>query len=233
MTGRIHSVQTLGTVDGPGVRFVLFLQGCPLRCHCCHNPDTWDVQGGYEASAEEIFKKVTRYRAYYGTDGGLTVSGGEPLLQAEFCTELFSLCKKAGIHTALDTSGCLWNEKIAALLEVTDLCLLDHKMPTEEKYRSHVGCAMQKAEAFLHELNTRNIPTWLRRVIITGINDTVEETKQLFALQNAYPCVEKVELLPFRTLCASKYENMGIPFPFGDKPQTTSAQITALLQEIE
>ena len=231
--GRIHSIQTLGTVDGPGVRFVLFLQGCPLRCACCHNPDTWDVHGGSEVSAQEILQKLTRYRAYFGKDGGLTVSGGEPLLQARFVTELFALCKKQGIHTALDTSGCLWSDEIASLLEVTDLCLLDHKMPDDARYRAHVGCGIKPVEHFLAQLEARAIPTWLRRVIITGINDGVQDTKALFALKNTHTCVEKVELLPFRNLCSAKYESLGIPFPFGDKPQTTAAQIEALLAAIK
>ena len=233
MTGRIHSVQTLGTVDGPGVRFVLFMQGCPLRCACCHNPDTWDVQGGREVTPEEIFAQITRYRAYFGKDGGVTVSGGEPLLQPEFLCELFALCKKAGVHTALDTSGCLWNDRIAALLALTDLCLLDHKMPNGASYRQFAGCDIAPVERFLAELNARGIPTWLRRVIITGLSDGVEDTKALFSLQNAYPCVEKVELLPFRTLCTSKYEKLGIPFPLAGVPPTTQQQLDALLAAVK
>jgi pyruvate formate lyase activating enzyme len=229
MLGRIHSVQTLGTVDGPGVRFVLFMQGCPLRCACCHNPDTWDVHAGREVTPEEILAQIKRCRPYFGEAGGVTVSGGEPLLQPEFVRELFLLCKKEGIHTALDTSGCLYNEHIAALLEVTDLCLLDHKMPNGASYKQFVGCDIAPVEHFLQILNERCIPTWLRRVIITGITDGAEDTRALFSLQNAYPCVEKVELLPFRTLCISKYEKMGIPFPLAGKPQTTEAQIKALL----
>lgn len=226
--GRIHSIQTLGTLDGPGVRFVLFLQGCPLRCDFCHNPDTWNCDDGHEESAAEILKKLTRFRPYFGNEGGITVSGGEPLLQAAFVAELFALCKKEGIHTALDTSGCLWNEEVATLLSLTDLCLLDHKMPNGAKYRAHIGCDIAPVEHFLQELNARQIPTWLRRVIITGINDTEADTKQLLALKNAHPCVKKIELLPFRTLCTAKYKALGIPFPFGDKPATTPAQIAAL-----
>ena len=233
MLGRIHSVQTLGTVDGPGVRFLLFMQGCPLRCACCHNPDTWSLAGGLEQSAGEIFEKITRYRPYFGKNGGLTVSGGEPLLQAAFLRELFALCKKNGIHTALDTSGCLWNEDVAALLELTDLCLLDHKMPNGASYRQNVGCDIAPVERFLRELDLRGIPTWLRRVIITGITDGVEDTKALFSMQNAYPCVKKVEPLPFRTICISKYEALGIPFPLAHVPQTTPAQIAALLAAVK
>ena len=232
MLGRIHSVQTLGTVDGPGVRFVLFLQGCPLRCACCHNPDTWSLGGGEEQSAADILKKLTRYRAYFKNGGGITVSGGEPLLQAPFVRELFTLCKKEGIHTALDTSGCIWNDEIAALLEVTDLCLLDHKMPTDAQYRALVGCSVAAPERFLSELETRGIKTWLRRVIIPAVNDTASATQSLFDLQKAYTCVEKIELLPFRKLCTAKYESLGIPFPLADTPEATKAQIDALLSQI-
>lgn len=233
MTGRIHSVQTLGTVDGPGVRFVLFMQGCPLRCHCCHNPDTWDVTGGKDVSVDDIFAQITRYRAYFGAAGGLTVSGGEPLLQAAFVRELFTRCRAAGIHTALDTSGCVWNEDVARLLDVTDLCLLDHKMPNDETYRRYVGCSISPVLRFLDELQARRIPTWLRRVIIPGITDSVEDTKALFALRAHYACIEKIELLPFRKLCTTKYEEMGIPFPFGDVPPANATAVDALVAACE
>ena len=233
MTGRIHSIQTLGTVDGPGVRFVLFMQGCPLRCAFCHNPDTWDVAGGKEMTAAEIAKKATRYKAYFGKEGGITVSGGEPLIQAAFVRELFALCKKEGLHTALDTSGCIWNEEVEKLLEVTDLVLLDHKMPDEARYREHIGCGANAPERFLSELNARAIPTWIRRVIVTGVNDSVEDNRALYALKNAHPCIKKIELLPFHKLCYTKYEQMGIPFPFGNKPATTAAQIEVILKGLE
>ena len=206
MTGRIHSIQTLGTVDGPGVRFLVFMQGCPLRCAYCHNPDTWDARGGKEMDATEIAKKATRYRAYFGKEGGITVSGGEPLLQAGFVRELFTLCKKAGLHTALDTSGCIWNDEVEKLLEVTDLVLLDHKMPDEQRYRAHIGCGIAVPERFLDELNARGIPTWIRRVIVTGVNDTPADNRALFALKDTHPCVKRIELLPFHKICYTKYE---------------------------
>ncbi|MBO7342160.1 MAG: pyruvate formate lyase-activating protein [Clostridia bacterium] len=233
MLGRIHSIQTLGTVDGPGVRFLVFMQGCPLRCGFCHNPDTWDMAGGREISAEELCQKALRYRAYFGSEGGITVSGGEPLLQADFVHELFTLCKKAGLHTALDTSGCIWNTEVEKLLSVTDLVLLDHKMPDDKRYRAHVGCGINAPLRFLDELNARGIDTWLRRVIVTGVNDTVEDNRALFALQHTHQCVKKIELLPFHKICYTKYEQMGIPFPFGDKPATSKAQIEAILQALE
>ena len=228
MIGRINSIQTLGTVDGPGVRFVLFMQGCPLRCAYCHNPDTWDLAGGEEVSAEEIFKKVKRYREYFGKDGGITASGGEPTAQADFVRELFTLCKAEGIHTALDTSGCIWNDKVERLLEVTDLCLLDYKMCNADDYENYTRCKKESVDSFLSELQKRSIDTWLRQVIVKGINDSAESVKYLYDVADSYHCVKKVELLKFRKLCAPKYENLGIEFPFGDKPETTAEDISAL-----
>lgn len=228
MTGRIHSIQTLGTVDGPGVRFVLFMQGCPLRCGFCHNPDTWDFSAGTEVTPDEIMEKVLRYCEYFGEDGGITVSGGEPLSQAEFVTELFTLCKQNGIHTVLDTSGSVWNSSVEKLLSVTDMCLLDYKMTDNESYLRHIGCDIGRVENFLGELQKRNIRTWLRQVIVSGINDTAESVGRLYALADAHPCVEKTELLKFRKICSPKYENMGIVFPFGDIPETTDEQIEKL-----
>ncbi|MBE6837962.1 MAG: pyruvate formate lyase-activating protein [Ruminococcus sp.] len=228
MTGRIHSIQTLGTVDGPGVRFVLFMQGCPLRCGFCHNPDTWDFSAGTEVTPDEIMGKVLRYREYFGEDGGITVSGGEPLSQAEFVTKLFTLCKQNGIHTVLDTSGSVWNSSVEKLLSVTDMCLLDYKMTDNESYLRHIGCDIGRVENFLGELQKRNIRTWLRQVIVSGINDTAESVGRLYALADAHPCVEKTELLKFRKICSPKYENMGIVFPFGDIPETTDEQIEKL-----
>ena len=232
MTGRINSIQTLGTVDGPGVRFVLFMQGCPLRCAYCHNPDTWDFAGGEEVSAEEIFEKVKRYREYFGKDGGITVSGGEPTAQADFVRELFELCKSVGIHTALDTSGCIWNEKIEKLLEVTDLCLLDYKMCNADDYEKYTRCKKESVDLFLSELQKRSIDTWLRQVIVKGINDSAESVKYLYGVAESHPCVKKVELLKFRKLCAPKYENLGIEFPFGNLPETKAEDISAIMSAI-
>ena len=232
MTGRINSIQTLGTVDGPGVRFVLFMQGCPLRCAYCHNPDTWDFSGGSEASATEIFEKVKRDRDYFGEEGGVTVSGGEPTMQADFVRELFELCKNEGIHTALDTSGCLWNDKIEKLLSVTDLCLLDYKMTNGADYLRYTKCEKVAVDKFLSELEARNIDTWLRQVIVRGINDNAESVKYLYDVADRHSCVKKVELLKFRKLCAPKYENLGIEFPFGNIEPTSDSDIKRLLEAV-
>lgn len=228
MTGQIHSIQSLGTVDGPGVRCVVFFQGCPLRCACCHNPDAWDKTGGREMEADQLVKQVSRYRSYFGEKGGVTLSGGEPLLQARFAAELFRKWKTAGIHTALDTSGCLWNEDVDDLLSVTDLVLLDHKYGNEEDCYRYTGGHLTQTQRFLTELDKRNIPTWLRRVIIPGKNDDETATRALYRLAATTPCVEKVELLPFRKLCAEKYTALGIPFPLADTPEPTEDTMVRL-----
>lgn len=221
MTGRIHSFQSLGTVDGPGVRCVVFMQGCPLRCACCHNPDTWDFSGGEEVEADELVEKIVRFKSYI-RNGGVTVSGGEPLMQAEFVAELFRKLKTLGIHTALDTSGCVWNEKVDGLLEYTDLVLLDYKYANPDDYLRYTKCEQEKAEDFLRKLDERKISTWLRRVIIPNLNDDEASAYQLKALVEKYKCIEKTELLPFRKLCMEKYNSMGIPFPLADTPEPSA-----------
>lgn len=228
MIGRIHSLQSLGTVDGPGVRFVVFLQGCNLRCGCCHNPDTWSVSGGTEFETDEILEKALRCREYFGKDGGITVSGGEPLLQAKFVTELFAKCREAGISTCLDTSGSILNDLASALLDVTDRVLLDIKYTTDKDYTENVGCSIKKPLAFLHELEIRGIPTWLRQVTIPTKTDDPENILRLREIANSHKCVEKVELLPFRKICQMKYDTLGIPFPFGHLPEPNDATLTEL-----
>ena len=234
MTGRIHSFQSLGTVDGPGVRCVVFMQGCPLRCICCHNPDTWDFSGGEETDTDALVRKIRRFSAYFGAKGGVTVSGGEPLMQAEFVTELFAKLKSVGIRTALDTSGCVWNNAAAELLAVTDLALLDHKYADPADYRRFTGAEQESAERFLSELEARSVPTWLRRVIIPGKSDSEQSVRALNRLANRFSCIRKVELLPFRNFCAEKYTAMGIPFPLADtRPpaQDVMDRLNALLDE--
>ena len=233
--GRIHSIQTLGTVDGPGVRFVAFLQGCPLRCGCCHNPDTWAPDGGEEMTAARLVAQAGRYRAYFGNKGGITLSGGEPLLQAAFVREVFTLCREGGIHTCLDTSGCILTDEVRAALARTDRVLLDIKYTNDDAYRAYVGCAYDGVREFLAYLNEQGIPTTLRQVIIPTINDTAESVTALRDLAAAHPCVDGVELLPFRKICQVKYDQMGLEFPFGHLPEPSAEQmqkLNALLQPI-
>lgn len=219
INGKIHSIQSLGTVDGPGVRFVVFLQGCPLRCSCCHNPDTWDLDGGTFHTPLEIVEKAERFKDYFGKTGGITLSGGEPLIQADFCREVFTICKERGIGTCLDTSGCVLDESVKKLLEVTDRVLLDVKYTNNEDYLKYVGCSMEKSLDFLCYLNEKKIPTTLRQVIIPTINDTEENFEKLREISKKYSCIDKNELLPFRKICQTKYDEMKIKFPFGHLPE--------------
>lgn len=212
--GKIHSFQSLGTVDGPGIRFVVFMQGCNLRCSCCHNPDTWDMANGREYNAEEVASRVERYKEYFGADGGITVSGGEPLLQSEFVIELFRICRQKGIHTCLDTSGCILNDKVKSLLGYTDYILLDVKYTDNDRYLKYVGCSIEKPIEFLKYIDSVSIPTTIRQVIIPEINDSLDDMLKLKALIGGYKCVKKIELIPFKKLCVTKYETLGIDFPF-------------------
>ena len=228
MTGRVHSIQSLGTVDGPGVRFVAFLQGCPLRCGCCHNPDTWELTGGTPYTAEALVQKATRFTEYFGETGGITLSGGEPLLQADFVYEVFALCGERGIHTCLDTSGCVLNEAVRRVLTVTDRVLLDIKYTDDVSYRAHVGCGLQAPLDFLAELEARRIPTTLRQVIIPTLNDTAQNVLALKAIADSHACVDKVELLPFRKVCQVKYDALGLPFAFGHLPEPSGENMQQL-----
>ncbi len=212
--GQVHSIQSLGTVDGPGLRFVVFLQGCNLRCKCCHNPDTWEMQSEKTFAAEEIVEKATKYREYFGERGGITLSGGEPLLQPEFCLEVFRLCHEKGINTCLDTSGSILNDSIKKLLTETDRVLLDIKYTDDELYRENVGCSLQKPMEFLSYLDEQKIPTTLRQVIIPTLNDNDENIEKLNAIVRKYTCIDKVEVLPFKKICQTKYDSMKIVFPF-------------------
>ncbi len=214
--GKIHSIQTLGTLDGPGVRFVVFTQGCNLRCHCCHNPDTWDMSGGAEVTPGEIVEKAKKYRGYFGEKGGITISGGEPLLQPDFVYELFKLCKSDRINTCLDTSGSVLNDKVLEVLSVTDRVLLDVKYTDDESYRKYVGCDLSRVLDFLQILQETNIPTTIRQVVIPGINDSDENYIKLKKIVDSHSCIDKTELLPFRKICITKYEKMGLEFPFKD-----------------
>ena len=228
IVGSIHSIQSLGALDGEGVRFVVFTQGCNLRCGCCHNPDTWDINGGQQISAEEIVKKAVRYKEYFGKSGGITVSGGEPLMQPEFVKEIFSLCHEQGINTCLDTSGSILNNHVLDLLDNTDRVLLDIKYTSNEKYKMFVGCSLDAVLNFLTVLQEKSIPTTLRQVIIPTLNDDLESITELKKIARKFSCVDKTELLPFKKICSVKYEQLGIDFRFKDIPSPDSKTVGQL-----
>ena len=216
MIGKIHSFQSLGTLDGPGVRFVVFTQGCNLRCGCCHNPDTWDMNNAKEIDTNEIIKKVIRYKEYFGTQGGITVSGGEPLLQPNFVRELFIKAHEENINTCLDTSGSILNDDVKELLEHTDYVLLDLKYTSNELYNKYVGCSLNNVLDFLKYLNEINKHTIIRQVIIPSLNDSKEDILKLKEITKEYKCIKKIELLPFKKICEVKYKNMNLDFKFKD-----------------
>lgn len=218
LKGYVSSIQSMGTLDGPGVRYVVFLQGCNLHCGCCHNPETQSLSGGTQYTAEEIVKRAERYKSYFGKEGGITLSGGEPILQAEFAKEIFAKCKARGINTCLDTSGSILTDGVKSLLKVTDFVLLDIKYPTDELYREYVGCSIDKPLKFLNYLNEQGILTTLRQVIIPTLNDTDESISFLKGLKDKYKNIDKIELLPFKKICQTKYDSMEINFPFENIP---------------
>lgn len=230
--GRIHSFQSMGTLDGPGVRFVAFLQGCPLRCKCCHNPDTWEVNAGETFTASQVAQRASRFRTYFGKEGGITLSGGEPLMQPAFVQEVFRLCHEAGIHTCLDTSGCILDEAVKAALAHTDRILLDVKYATDALYQENAGCSLQSVLRFLAYVNERRIPVTLRQVIIPTVNDDLDNLHRLKEIARAHACVDKVELLPFRKICQVKYDRMQLAFPFGHLPEADAALMQRLNEEL-
>lgn len=228
IVGQVHSIQSLGTVDGPGLRFVVFLQGCNLRCKCCHNPDTWDMNGEKHFTAEEIVEKAKKYKEYFGKKGGITISGGEPILQADFACEVFRLCHENSINTCLDTSGSILNDNVKKLLSETDRVLLDIKYTNDADYLQNVGCSLEKPMEFLEYLNEKQIPTTIRQVVIPTINDNEENIEKLNEIVKQYPCVDKVELLPFKKICQTKYDSMKIEFPFGNMDTPTKETMNNL-----
>ena len=226
--GQVHSIQSLGTVDGPGLRFVVFLQGCNLRCKCCHNPDTWDIKSEKQFTAEEIVERAIKYKEYFGEKGGITISGGEPILQADFCYEIFKLCHENGINTCLDTSGSIFNDSVKKLLTETDRVLLDIKYTNNNDYLENVGCSLEKPLEFLEYLNETKIPTTIRQVIIPTINDSEENIEKLNGIVQNHTCIDKFELLPFKKICQTKYDNMKIEFPFGHLDTPTKETMNKL-----
>ncbi len=230
MNGKIQSFQSLGTVDGPGIRYVVFMQGCNLRCICCHNPETWDLNAGKEYSVDEVIKRVLKYKPYM-KKGGVTVTGGEPLIQIDFLIELFKRLKELNIHTALDTSGFGNHSKLEELFKYTDLILCDVKFNNDEDYKKYTGHGITEVLSFLDVADKCNVPVWIRRVIIPNISDTKDSILDMKELLSKYNNIEKYELLPFRKLCLEKYEELGIEFKLKDTPEMDEIN-TKKLQEL-
>ena len=219
LTGRIHSVESMGLVDGPGIRTVIFLQGCRLRCRYCHNPDTWAMESGkaMELQPRELVERLVRFKPYYSAGGGVTFSGGEPLLQPEFLRTALELCREEGIHTCLDTAGCGLGD-YQAILRHTDLVLLDVKHYTPQGYRDITGSSMEAFETFRAAVREAGIPLWVRHVVVPGLTDSPGHLAGLEEYLADWPNLERVELLPYHTLGVYKYRALNIPYSLEGVP---------------
>lgn len=219
IVGRIHSVESFGSVDGPGVRYIYFLHGCPLRCQYCHNPDTWGSNKYQELTPQAALKQALKYKTYWGKKGGITISGGEPLIQIDFLIELFKLAKKAGVHTCIDTSGgCFTKEepffsKFEELMQYTDLLLVDMKQINNEKHIALTGKDNKPVLEMLKYLSDINKPIWIRHVLVPERSDYDEDLIQLDAFIQTLQNVERVEVLPYHTLGTFKWKELGIDYP--------------------
>ena len=229
--GYVHSFESLGAVDGPGLRFVVFLQGCPLRCAYCHNPDTWEFCQNQPYTPEQAVQKAMRYAPYWKRGGGVTLSGGEPLMQAGFSAEFFRLLREQGVPTARDTScmGALSDAR--SVLAQTSLVLADVKFLSEADYKKHTGGSFAQVQAFLRLTEQMRVPVWVRHVVVPGLTDASAHIRALGEFVRGFANVQKIELLPFRKLCLPKYEQLGIPFPLRDTPEA-SGQSVARLQKL-
>lgn len=214
MEGRIHSFESLGAVDGPGVRFVVFMQGCSLKCKYCQNRDTWNLKGGTTYSSDEIVEKILRYKNYIMPNGGVTISGGEPLLQAKFLIELFTKLKKYNIHTCIDTSGSVvLTDEIKELINLADLFLLDIKCINDEKAINLTGVSNKKELEFARYLSNINKAMWIRQVLVPGYTDNEQDLIKLREFISTLKSVEKVEVLPYHDLGKFKWEQLGEVYP--------------------
>ena len=223
---KIHSIETFGTVDGPGVRFVCFFQGCHLECKYCHNRDTWDINGGKYISVDELFNEIMKYKTFISPNGGFTASGGEPLLQPYFLIALFKKLKAAGIHTAIDTSGMIdITDTIKELLSLTDLVLLDIKHIDPIKCKDLVGFSNEKELAFARYLNDNNIPVWIRQVIVPGFTDNKDDLLKLKTFINSLNNVKKIEFLPYHNLGEYKWKELGFEYSLKNVRQANDKDI--------
>jgi len=229
--GNVNSLESFGLVDGPGVRYVVFLQGCALRCKYCHNPETWAGSAGSLWTAQKLFDKVYRYRQYWKENGGITVSGGEPLLQIEFVTEFFKLAKSKKVNTAIDTAGQPfrsdgeWFEKFEELMKYTDLVILDFKEWTEEKHKQLTGMGNDNIKEMAVWLSEHGKPMWIRHVLVSGLTDGEDDLKAMAEFISSLKTVEKVEVLPYHAFGVPKWEKLGIDYQLKNAVAPTDEEV--------
>lgn len=230
---KIHSLETFGTHDGPGVRLVIFLQGCNFRCLYCHNPDTHDINGGSKISFKKVFELAKEQENYFGEKGGVTASGGEPLLQAEVLTKLFKALKKRGIHTVLDTNGGVFNPNVKELLKYTDLVLLDIKHIDSNQHQQLVGASNKQVLMFADYLRKINKPFWLRYVLVAGLTDQPKYIKELGERFKDFENIERVEILPYHSMGVYKYYELGKRYALGKHNQPDKEGISKVKRQFE
>ncbi len=229
--GRIHSLESFGSVDGPGVRFIVFMQGCKMRCKFCHNPESWSLERGEAWTARELFQKAYRYKNYWGKDGGITVCGGEPLLQVEFLIAFFKLAKEKNVHTTIDTAGNPftleepWISKFNELMELTDLFLLDIKEIDSAKHKSLTGHGNENILEMAKYLSDHGKDMWIRHVLVPNLTDEEQGLKELDRFISTLKTVKRVEILPYHTMGKFKYDKLGIRYPLEGVPTPTEEEI--------
>lgn len=237
--GYINSIETFGAVDGPGIRYIIFMQGCAMRCLFCHNPHTWEINKNNGKTAQEVLDKACEYQTYWGEKGGITVSGGEPLLQIDFLIELFTLAKERGINTTLDTCGQPFRrtpaflDKFSALMRVCDLVLLDIKEINEETHTTLTGHSNKNILDCARYLDEINHPVWIRHVLVPGYSDNDDDLDQLNQFIKSLKNVERVEVLPYHAFGALKYAEMNIPYPLADTPVPNSDRVANANKRLE
>ena len=231
MLGYVNKIESLGTVDGPGVRCVIFTSGCPLRCAYCHNPETWEIGSGEAVDSKEIAEKISRLYPYI-KNGGVTFSGGEPCVQSEFICDVISQIMQTKLHIALDTSGSVLNKSVEKLISMCDLVLLDIKFTSDEEYKKHTGGSLSRTLEFLDKCRELNKEVWIRHVVVPGLNDSEEDIIRLKKIIAPYDNISKVELLPFKKLCIEKYENLKLPFSLSSTPECDKETIDRLYKAL-
>ena len=229
--GYIHSTESFGSVDGPGVRFIIFVSGCPMRCQFCHNPDTWKMQDGELKTTDELLKTALRYKSYWKDKGGITVSGGEPLMQMDFLIDLFKKAKEQGVHTNIDTSGAVFTKeepffgKLQELLKYTDMLMLDIKHIDDEQHKKLTGFTNKNILDMAEYLSEQGKDMWIRHVLVPGINDDEKYLKRLYEFISKLKTVKKVEILPYHTLGVFKWKELGYKYSLDDVEPPTKEQV--------
>lgn len=232
--GRIHSLESLGTVDGPGIRFVVFMQGCVLRCQFCHNPDTWDANKGTEYTPGQLMEEIIKYKSYINSSGGgVTFTGGEPLLQADFILEVCKKCKEEGVSVAIDTSGFIMNDVVEEILSYADLVLLDIKNYDPEVYKTVTGVSLSPTLRFLDYLKEKKLETWVRYVLVPGLTDNLESIRELSDYLDQYPNIAKIELLGFHKMGEYKWKELDLDYKLYDTKEPTKELMQTVKEILE